>query len=152
MRRLYAVALTLVLAATTFVASEEKSIELTMAQIQANRKAIISEIVQPKPDQEEAFWKTYWEYRGHVAQVNDKGIALIDRYQENYGAVEDAMATEMIEEILANYARRAELKRTYVKKIQKILTPTQVVRWYQIEKKLDAMALAEVAASIPFDS
>lgn len=149
MKRLCAVALTLVLGGTTLVAAQEKSIELSMAQIQANRKAIINKIVEPAPNQEEAFWQTYWEYRGHIGILNDKVIAMIDRYEESYAAVDDATAKEMVEEILSIHARRAELKREYVKKFKKILIPKQVVRWYQIENKLDAIAMAEVAASIP---
>ena len=151
MKRLCAVALTLALGGTTLFASQEKTIELSLAQIQANRKVIIKEIVQPAPNQEEAFWQTYWEYRGHIGVLNDKVIALIDRYEESYAAVDDATATEMVEEILSIHARRAELKRQYVKKFEKILIPKQVVRWYQIENKLDAIAMADVAVSIPID-
>jgi len=150
MKRLCTFVIALTIGATTFVAAQEKSIELSAAQIQANRKVIIKTVVAPTSDQEAAFWQTYWEYRGHIAQLSDRVIALIKQYEESYEAMDDETAQTMVDEVLAIDTRRANIRREYVKKFQKILTLKQVVRWYQIENRLDAMARVEMAASIPF--
>ncbi len=151
MKRTCIIGLALALGATTLSASQEKSTDLSLAQIQADRKAIVSAVVAPAPQQEEAFWQTYWEYRGRISRLTDRIVELVEQYEASYAAVDDATALAMVDEILAIQKERVEIKSEYVKKFQKILIPKQVVRWYQIENKLDAVLRAEMAVSIPFD-
>lgn len=151
MKRTCIIGLALALGATTLSASQEKSTDLSLAQIQADRKAIVNEVVAPAPQQEEAFWQTYWEYRGRISRLTDRIVELIEQYEASYAAVDDGTAMAMVDEILAIQTEQVEIKREYVKKFQKILIPKQVVRWYQIENKLDAVLRAEMAVSIPFD-
>jgi len=151
MKRICIIGLALVLGATALYASQEKSTDLSLAQIQADRKAIVSAVVAPAPQQEEAFWQTYWEYRGRISRQTDRIVELVKQYEASYAAVDDAVALAMVEEILAIQSNWVEIKREYVKKFQKILIPKQVVRWYQIENKMDAVYRAEMAVSIPFD-
>ena len=134
------------------LAGQEKSIGLTLAQIQAQRKNIIEETVAPSPQQSEAFWQTYWEYRGKVGVLNDRLVALIKEYADSYAALNDDQAEKMVKEFLDIDKERAKLKQEYIKIFEKILIPKQVVRWYQSEVKMDAVFLADAALSIPFDS
>ncbi len=151
MKRIVTIGLTLALGATTLFASEDKSMGLTLAQVQANRKEIVNEVVAPAPQQEKVFWQTYWEYRGKISRLTDRTVELVEQYAASYAAVDDAVATSMVDEILSIQSERMKIKREYVKKFHKILIPKQVVRWYQIENKLDAVIRAEMAATIPFD-
>jgi len=151
MKRMLIVALIFALGATTLFASEEKSTELSLAQVQADRKAIVTEVVAPSPQQEKVFWQTYWEYRGRISRLTARTVELIEQYAASYAAVDDAKATAMVDEILSIQSDRMKIRQEYVKKFQKILVPKQVFRWYQIENKLDAVIRAEMAASIPFD-
>ena len=59
------------------VVAEDKSTGLTLAQIQAERRAIVEATVAPSPQQSEDFWQTYWEYRGHVGVLNDRAVEVI---------------------------------------------------------------------------
>lgn len=151
MKRTCILGLALALGATTLFASQEKSTDLSLAQVQADRKAMVNAVVAPSPQQEEAFWQTYWEYRGKVGRLTDRVVKLVEQYETSYAAVDDATAVAMVEEILSIQKNRVEIKHEYVKKFQEILVPKQVVRWYQIENKLDAVIAAEMAVSIPFD-
>ncbi len=151
MKRMLIVVVVFALGATALFASEDKSIELSLAQVQADRKAMVNEVVAPSPQQEEVFWQTYWEYRGRISRLTDRTVELIEQYAASYAAVDDATATAMVDEILSIHSERVKIRQEYVKKFQKILVPKQVFRWYQIENKLDAVIRAEMAASIPFD-
>jgi len=44
---------------------------------------------------------------------------------------------------------RAKIRAKYVKKFKKVLEPKNVLRFFQVENKLDAMIIAELAAEIP---
>lgn len=133
------------------VSVQAKSTALSLAQVQAQRKAIIEATVAPSPQQAEEFWHTYWLYRGQVSMLTDRLMALIEEYGASSASLTDDRAAAMVNEIMDIQAQRAELRQEYVKKFQKILLPKQVVRWYQTENKLDAVVQADIAAAIPLD-
>ena len=56
----------------------------------------------------------------------------------------------MVNETLDIETKRAKLKEQYLKKFKEILVPKQVLRWYQTERKIDALIRAEMALAIPF--
>ena len=128
-----------------------KSTGLTLAQVQAERRAIIEATVEPSPQQAEDFWQTYWEYRGHVGVLNDRIVAVIEEFTASHAALNDDPAAALVNEVLDIEEKRSKLKQEYVKKFKQILIPKQVVRWYQTETKMDAVIRAEMALAIPID-
>jgi hypothetical protein len=133
------------------VCTAEKSIGLTLAQIEAERKAIITETVAPTEQQAEEFWQTYWQYRGGVKMLTDRVLEVVEEFAAAEGALSGNRSAALVLEVMDIEKRRANLKQTYLKKFQKILDPRQVVRWYQAERKMDSVIRAEMAASIPFN-
>ena len=133
------------------VCTAEKSIGLTLAQIEAERKAIITETVAPTEQQAEEFWQTYWQYRGGVKMLTDRVLEVVEEFAAAEGAMSGNRSAALVLEVMDIEKRRANLKQTYLKKFQKILDPRQVVRWYQTERKMDSVIRAEMAASIPFN-
>lgn len=133
------------------VCTAEKSIGLTLAQIEAERKAIITETVAPTEQQAEEFWQTYWQYRGGVKMLTDRALEVVEEFAAADGALSGNRSAALVLEVMDIEKRRANLKQTYLKKFQKILAPRQVVRWYQAERKMDSVIRAEMAASIPFN-
>jgi len=133
------------------VCTAEKSIGLTLAQIEAERKAITTETVEPTEQQAEEFWQTYWQYRGGVKMLTDRVLEVVEEFAAADGALSGNRSAALVLEVMDIEKRRADLKQTYLKKFQKILDPRQVVRWYQAERKMDSLIRAEMAASIPFN-
>jgi len=133
------------------VCSAEKSIGLTLAQIEAERKAITTETVEPTEQQAEEFWQTYWQYRGGVKMLTDRVLEVVEEFAAADGALSGNRSAALVLEVMDIEKRRADLKQTYLKKFQKILDSRQVVRWYQAERKMDSLIRAEMAASIPFN-
>ena len=131
--------------------SAEKSLGLTLAQIEAERKAIIAEMVAPTEQQAELFWETYWQYRGGVKMLTDRTVEVLEEFAAAEGALSGDRSAALVLEVMDIEKRRAALKQTYVKKFQGVLTPSQVARWYQTERKMDAVIRADMALRIPFN-
>lgn len=129
----------------------EKSIGLTLAQIEAERKAIISEMVAPTEQQAVQFWETYWQYRGGVKMLTDRTVAVLEEFAAAEGSLSGSRSAALVLEVMDIEERRAALKQTYVKRFQSALTPSQVARWYQTERKMDAVIRADMALTIPFN-
>jgi hypothetical protein len=131
--------------------SAEKSLGLTLAQIEAERKAIITEMVAPTEQQAELFWETYWQYRGGRKMLTDRIVEVLEEFAAAEGALTGNRSAALVLEVMDIEKRRAALKQDYVKKFKDVLTPAQVVRWYQTERKMDAVIRAEMALTIPFN-
>ena len=131
--------------------SAEKSLGLTLAQIEAERKAIIGEMVAPTEQQAEQFWEVYWTYRGGVKMLTDRTVEVLEEFAAAEGALSGDRSAALVLEVMDIEKRRAALKQSYVKRFQDVLTPSQVARWYQTERKMDAVIRADMALRIPFN-
>ena len=129
----------------------EKSIGLTLAQIEAERKAIVAEVVAPSEQQAEEFWKTYWQYRGGVKLLTDRTLEVIEEFNATGWSMSGNRSAALVIEVMDIEKRRTALKQSRLKEFQKVLSPKQVVRWYQIERKMDAVIRADLALTIPFN-
>jgi len=129
-----------------------KSTELTLSQIEANRRGIVKAVVVPTEQQAEDFWQTYWEYRGQVSLLNNRTVQVIDEFMAAENGLTADRAAALVYEVLDIESSRTDLKAEFVKRLKDVLRPTQVARWYQTERKMDSVIRADLAATIPFDA
>jgi len=149
-RNVLLAALAIVAIASTVVAQEDEiSVGLSRAVIQAERKAIVKTNLEIAPQQEKDFWKAYWEYRGEMAKQGDTMVELISEYADAEGVLTDQQAEKMVQELLEIDRKKAQIKEKYIKKLRPVLLPKQLAKFYQIENKLDAIIMHDLATQIP---
>ena len=81
--------------------------------------------------------------------MGDRVVALIERYAANYDALTDETANKLLSEFVRIERARADLKAKFLPKFKKVLPATKVVRFYQLENKMDIAILNEMAEQIP---
>ena len=128
-----------------------KILGLTLAQIQADRKAIVAEMVAPTEGQADQFWQAYWQHRGGVKMLTDRVVEVMQEFAAAEGSLSGDRSAALVLEVMDIEKRRAALKQSSLRKMQDILDPGQVVRWYQTERKMDSVIRAEMALTIPFN-
>lgn len=126
-------------------------IEVTRAAIKAERRAIVSLNLELTDAESKAFWPVYDEYWTQMKKIGDREVVLIEDFAKHYKyeSLTNEKADEMIKEFLSIMDEENKLRRNYVKKFMKALPAKKVLRYYQIENKLDAMINVELAATIP---
>lgn len=124
-------------------------LEISRADIQADRKALVAANLPLTEEQGAAFWPVYREYRLEMDKVADGVIALITNYAKNYATLDDKQATGLVKEFLDLQKDSGEVKKKYVGKFSKVLPGKSLMRFYQIENKLDTIVMAAVAGEIP---
>lgn len=124
-------------------------IELTRAAIQVRRQAIVTAAMDLEPKESEAFWPTYREYRADMAKVNDRYVKLLVTYVENYDSLSDQLAARIMDQYLGVERDRTSVKARYVPRFRKIMPARKVMRFFQVDNKLDALMNAELAAEVP---
>ena len=123
--------------------------KLDRVTIQANRLSIIAANVQLSPQQSDVFWPLYHEYRGELLGVNDRLALLIREYAANFQIMTDEKAEALLDELIQIDKDRMKLRESYVKKFKKVLPSKVVMRYFQVENKLDTIINYELAAEIP---
>jgi hypothetical protein len=126
-----------------------EEIRLTREVINNERQALVTYAMDLTPSEMQRFWPLYHEYRVAMSKVGDRIVTLITTYADNYQNLTDPVADKLLTEFVRIEEQRARLKAQYLPKFKKVLPAQKVVRFYQIENKLDTVLLAELAESIP---
>jgi len=148
-KRLIIGAAAVVLLAAPVQAQVRSEIELTRQQIQTDRQAIVAASLPLSEEQAAAFWPVYREYRTALTPIGDRQVALLTEFAERYQAMTEADTERMLKEMFTIKRDMLEVQQSYLGKFKKVLPTVMVGRFYQIENKLDAIIMFDLAAGIP---
>jgi hypothetical protein len=152
MKRLSALILAAILvlaSAGTLCAQARSVIEVTRADIQSDRKAIVAANLPLSDVQAAGFWPIYREYRGEMDRIGDRTVKVMTDFVASYGEMTDEKATPMMTEFLAIQKDLLKVKEKYMPRFTKIMPAKHVLRFYQIENKLDNIVMMGITADIP---
>ena len=126
-----------------------EEIRLTRVGLSVVRQTLITEGMDLTPDEMQTFWPLYRDYRLEAIALGDRMVDLILRYADNYDQLTDEVADKLLAEFVSIEQARADLKAKYLPKFKQVLPARKVVRFYQLENKLDIAVLGELAENIP---
>ena len=129
--------------------ADEASIEILRDALRSNKKAIVDVNLQLSDAEAQAFWPVYDRYQKELAGVQDRLVQVIETYRTNFGSLTDEQARKLVDDYLAVERDRAEVRRAFLGPISEALPGRKVMRFYQIENKIDAVLRYELAATIP---
>jgi hypothetical protein len=116
---------------------------------QAQREQILSNNMGLGKKKMQKFWTVYELYRGEMIHQADRYQELIQDYSASYEKISQKEAARLLEVFLDIQAMRVEIKHKYLPLFNKVLKPKEVLRFYQIDNKLDSVVFADLAAKIP---
>ena len=128
-----------------------EDLNLTRDIIQIKRKAIVALNMGLTDSESEAFWPVYDEYWFEMKKLGDREVALISDFAKNYvyESMTNQKAKELHQEWLSIKKATLKLQEKYAKKFSKVLPEKKVLRYFQIENKLDLIIDSELSAEIP---
>ena len=129
-----------------------KHLKLLIGMSETQKRRVIAQrMVFKTGDQRSKFWPLYYAYRAAMSKVEIKRFEILDEYAGAYVAksLTDERAILLLNSFLAMEKERVQLKENYVAQFQKILPPKQVVRFYQLDAKLEATEKAILARDVP---
>jgi hypothetical protein len=147
----FAVSLLIAFAASPIRAGEadEASLEILRDTLRTNKKALVDVNLTLTDEEARLFWPVYERYQADLLAVNDRLLRVIDSYAANFASMTDEKATALVDEYLAAERDRVEVRRAFREPISKALPGRKLMRFYQIENKIDAVLRYELAATIP---
>ena len=128
-----------------------EDLNLTREVIQIQRKAIVALNMGLTDYEAQGFWPVYDEYWVEMKKLGDRDVALISDFAKNYvyESLTNEKAKEMYQEWMSIKKHTIKLQEKYAKKFRKVLPEKNVLRYFQIEYKLDLIIDSELSAQIP---
>ncbi|UCB51061.1 MAG: hypothetical protein JSW56_09485 [Deltaproteobacteria bacterium] len=125
------------------------NMQIVREKIRADKKLVVAETMGMTEAEAKAFWPVYEAYQKDLAKINDRTIKLVDDYAESYGAMSDQAAKKLMDEYMAIETERLTIRQSYLPRFREVLPEMKVLRYYQLENKIQAVVSYELAASIP---
>lgn len=137
-------------AGTGTMSSEEFADART--KIQEGREAIIREDLHLTTAEEAAFWPLYKDYRAALLPLQDRYVEQITNYMQRYKSgvlADDEYAEEMLENYFDIKTELLGIRKNYIERFREVLPVLKVVRFYQLENKMNADVDAVLAMVVP---
>ena len=133
----------------TMAADEDDTRELAREAIHANKKLVVAANMNLNTNEKEGFWAVYEDYQKDLGKILERTVALIEEFAVNFETLSEKKAKELLNTHLKIEADTVKLKKSYVSKFEKVLPAQKVVRYYQIENKIEAIIDYDLVDKIP---
>jgi hypothetical protein len=125
------------------------NMDLVKEKIRTDKKLFIATNMQLTESEENAFWPVYEAYQADLGKLRAREIKLIEEFAAKYETMSDDAAKKLLDDSLSIDSDHQKLRQSYLSKIRGVLPDKKVVRYYQLESKIDAVLEYEMAKRIP---
>jgi len=123
--------------------------QILREKIRADKKLLVAESMELTEAEAKAFWPVYDHYQDELFLLRTRTVKLINDFADAYEKLGNDTAKKLLDEYMTIEVLGLKLRQTYLPKFRKVLSEVKVVRYYQIENKIQAVLIYELAANIP---
>ena len=123
--------------------------ELLISQIQTDKRAVVLAAMDMTDAEVAKFTPVYDAYQAEMKGIMTRGTEVLNKFASNYETMTDDAAKSIMKDFFKVRDDRQALVKKYAKKMEKELPATKVLRWVQIENKLNALLDYEAARIVP---
>jgi hypothetical protein len=125
------------------------NMQILREKVQADKKLLVATNMNLTEKEAKAFWPVYEKYQKELIALNERALKNIAEYAANADKMTDDIAKKVVKEYLAIENDRQKLRQSYLSKFAKALPYKKVMRYYQLENKIQAVVNYEAARRIP---
>ncbi len=123
--------------------------ELLRSDIQADKIAILTEVMAFNDAEDKAFWPIYRDYNAEMAKLGDERVALIAEYARSYSQITDDLARSLATRAVdLDKRRHATLERCFTR-VGAALSPKLALKFLQVEHQLLLIIDLQISAALP---
>ena len=122
---------------------------LVLEKARADKKLLVAENMQLTEAEAKAFWPVYERYQDELFLLRMRTLKMIKDYADTYDTMTDATAKRLLDEYMTIEGLRPKLRQAYLPKFGKALPGAKLLRYYQIENKINIAIDYELASKIP---
>lgn len=126
-----------------------EKLEVTRRVVESQRRVLVSGALPLTAAEAQSFWPLYDAYEKQRRPLDERANQLVADFVASAATLSDAQASAMLKEAQQIDEQRLKLRRTYIDRMGKALPPRKLVRFFQIDNKLDSVVRADVARVVP---
>jgi hypothetical protein len=123
--------------------------EVVRGTYQTDRHAFVAENLTLTETEKAAFWPLYEKYRAEMEKIGDELVKLVLEYADAYPNVPEDRAKKLLKDYAALEDKLTSTRHSYLKKAGKILPASKVLRWAQLENRMDIGLRMQLAGAVP---
>jgi hypothetical protein len=127
----------------------ESDFELMRSDIRTKKAAMIAERMKFTDQEAAGFWPVYRQYEADLAAINDKKVSIMKEYISRHQSLSDTQAKQLVEDVFDVDQKTLDLRRKCFATLQKTLPAKTIVRWLQLERRLQLLVDAQLAKDLP---
>ena len=150
--RVVLMCLMMVMSCVFYAVAQDKpadNMQIVRDKIQADKKLFVAENMQLTESEAKAFWPVYERYQNELFLLRTRLVKLIQDYTGAYEKMTNETAKRLLDESMTIENLGFKLRQAYLPKFRKVLPEVKVARYYQIENKVNAALMYELARNIP---
>lgn len=124
-------------------------VEIIRGDLQADRKVVVAEALKFTEIEGNAFWPLYRDYRADMDKLGDAIVKLVLEYADAYPQIPEEQAEKLLKHYLALEKDWVKVRAKHLKKIGKALPKSKVLRFAQVENRLDLTLRLQLASALP---
>ena len=125
------------------------NMQIVLEKVRADKKLFIAENMELTEAEAKAFWRVYEQYQDELFLLRARTAKLISDFADAYEKMTNETAKKLLDENITIETLGPKLRQAYLPKFRKVLPEVKVVRYYQIENKINAALIYELARNIP---
>jgi hypothetical protein len=143
------------LALLGFVAFAQKdtasSMDVLREQLGVDKRHVVDANLVLTESQATQFWPIYDEYQAELGVLHERFARVVREYAAAYdaGTLTNAYAVELLDEAIAVDEAEVELRKTYARRLKRVIPGIEAARYLQIENKIHAVVKFDLAENIP---
>ena len=116
---------------------------------QSDRQGFVARRLDLSDKEGAAFWPLYQSYRADMDKLGDELVKVVLEYADVYPDVPDKRATQLLKKYSSLEQKLADTRAKYLKRAAKKLPAAKVLRWAQLESRMDLALRLQLAGQIP---
>lgn len=125
------------------------NMQIVIEKVRADKKLLVAENMQLNEAEAKAFWPVYERYQDELFLLRMRTVKLIKDYADAYEKMTNDTANKLLDEYMTIEKLGPKLRQAYLPKFRKVLSAVKTARYYQIENKIQAALMYELARNIP---
>lgn len=122
---------------------------MTLEQALEKKKALVLNTLRLSNETVAEFLPVYDVYQQAKFESNVKLGNLVTEFAENYNALTNVKAQELLAKWLAAKQAQLDIQKDYVAKFEKVMSKKELIRYYQLENKMQVEAEYKLGKMIP---
>jgi len=134
---------------SVFAQNVDDFIQLLKSDVQSDKIAIITEVMNFTDEQSEKFWPIYNEFSNELSKLGDKRIANIKDFAANYDSLTAERANQLIGNSFDFQEDRLSLNQNYYDKFADALGAIVAAKYMQLENQIQLIIELSVNSNLP---